>query len=381
MWVELLAQSGAPPAPAGPAFGKPADHNHARLQQYIPRELLAKLEATRSGAKLAGERRVATILFCDVEGSTAMAENLDPEDWAEVMNDAFEFLITPVYHYEGTLARLMGDAILAFFGAPIAHEDDPQRAVLAGLDIISGIRGYKEKLQRERGLEFNVRIGINTGVVAVGEVGTDLRLEYTAMGDAVNLASRLQSAARSMTVLVSENTYNLVAPVFDCIDRGAIEVKGKVEPVHTYEVVERKAEPGRVRGLTGLESRMVGRDADLAVLLQLSNAVKAGLGRGAVIIGEPGLGKSRLISEWRARSQVERVEGGAQNAGGAAGTAPEATILDWVEGRCLSYGQGLAYHLLLDLLRSLLGVPGLLERRRCARPCCASRKNSSAHRR
>jgi predicted ATPase len=176
------------------------------------------------------------------------------------------------------------------------------------------------------------------------------------MGDAVNLASRLQSAARPMTVLVSEHTYNFVAPVFNCIDRGAIEVKGKAEPVHAYEVLERKAEPGRVRGLAGLESRLVGRDADLAVLLQLSDAVRAGLGRGALVIGEPGLGKSRLISEWRARSQVEPAEGGAQNTGGVAGTAPEASI-QWVEGRCLTYGQGLAYHLLLDLLRSILGVP------------------------
>src|SRR5207302_8562982 len=143
--AKLAAQVDAP-------TGKRSRHDHTRLQQYIPKELLAKLEAARSGATLGGERRIVTILFCDVEGSTAMAENLDPEEWAEIMNEAFEFLIAPVYLYEGTVARLMGDSILAFFGAPIAHEDDPQRAVLAGLDIISGIRGYREKLQHERGL-------------------------------------------------------------------------------------------------------------------------------------------------------------------------------------------------------------------------------------
>src|SRR5437763_12493614 len=111
-----------------------------------------------------------------------MADQLDPEEWTEIMNEVFEHLIAPVYRYEGTVARLMGDAILAFFGAPIAHEDDPQRAVLAGLGIVHDIAGFRDQLKRERGLDFNVRVGINTGLVVVGEVGSDLRVEYTAMG-------------------------------------------------------------------------------------------------------------------------------------------------------------------------------------------------------
>lgn len=116
----------------------------AQLEQYIPRELLEKLESARSSGGIQGERRVVTMLFCDVTGSTAAAEQLDPEEWAQIMNGAFEHLIAPVYRYEGTLARLMGDAILAFFGAPIAHEDDPHRAVLAGLDIIQSIEPYRD---------------------------------------------------------------------------------------------------------------------------------------------------------------------------------------------------------------------------------------------
>lgn len=123
------------------------DSRQTRLQQYIPKELLAKLEAARSSGSMQGERRVVTMLFCDVTGSTAAAAGLDPEDWAQIMNGAFEYLIAPVHRYEGTLARLMGDAILAFFGAPIAHEDDPQRAVLAGLDIVQGIRAYQEEVK------------------------------------------------------------------------------------------------------------------------------------------------------------------------------------------------------------------------------------------
>ena len=315
-----------------------------RLQQYIPKELLDKLEAARSHHTLAGERRIATILFCDVVGSTTLAESLDPEEWAEIMNEAFHFLIAPVYRYEGTLARLMGDAILAFFGAPIAHEDDPQRAVFAGLEIVEGSRAFAEKVKKDRGLEFHVRVGINTGFVAVGEVGSDLRVEYTAMGDAVNLAARMQTAAPPGSVLVSEHTYQLVAPLFNWLDHGPTQVKGKSVPVHTYQVVSRNADPGRLRGLAGIESQMVGREEELSTLLYLSEAVRAGMGRAVVITGEPGLGKSRLIAEWKSR--ILRLDQSSELQGPM-----------WVVGRCLSYGEGLAYHLLIDLLHSLLNVP------------------------
>ncbi|MEK7326609.1 MAG: adenylate/guanylate cyclase domain-containing protein, partial [Chloroflexota bacterium] len=172
-----LAGRGGRCGPEGAGVG-----GEARLKKYIPQELLTKLESAQKSRNTEGERRVITILFCDVKGSTAMAEKLDPEEWAEIMNGAFERLITPVYRYEGTVARLMGDAILAFFGAPIAHEDDPQRAALAGLGIVEGIQPYREQIKRERGLDFNVRVGINTGLVVVGEVGSDLRVEYTVMG-------------------------------------------------------------------------------------------------------------------------------------------------------------------------------------------------------
>ena len=153
---------------------------------------------------------MVTMLFCDVRGSTAMAEELDPEDWTDVMNEAFEHLIAPVVRYEGTVARLMGDAILAFFGAPTAHEDDPQRAVMAGLEIVSSVTALREKLARERGLDLNVRVGINTGPVVVGDVGSELKQEYSAMGDAVNVAARMEQTAEPGTVQITEDTYRLV---------------------------------------------------------------------------------------------------------------------------------------------------------------------------
>jgi predicted ATPase len=224
----------------------------------------------------------------------------------------------------------------------VAHEDDPVRAARAAMEMLSAAREFAAEVRREHGIEFEVRIGLNTGPVVLGNVGSDLKYDYTVMGDTVNLATRAQTAAPSMTVLVTEDTQRFIAPVFDCADFGPIELKGKAELVRVYEVRGAKVEPGKVRGLAGLESPMVGRDRELAALLQLSSTVQAGLGRVAVIIGEPGLGKTRLITEWKAACQ-QTVTG-----------AP----MQWVEGRCLSYGQGHAYHLLIDLLRSLLGVPG-----------------------
>ncbi len=327
--------------PVGGATPK-EDERRSRMVAHTPAPVAEKMHA----AHLAGERKIVTVLFLDVVGSTALAENMDPEDWTLIMNRAFD-LLSPVIikKYEGAIARLLGDAILAFFGAPIAHEDDPVRAVRAALDLLEESRKYAAEVRAQHNIEFAVRVGLNTGSVVVGDVGSDLKFEYTAMGDAVNLAARMQAAARPMTALISENTYRFVAPIFDVVDVGPIEVKGKSEPVRVYEVVKLKAHQGRLRGLAGLESPMVGRDAELRSLLQLSAAVGAGLGRAAVIAGEPGLGKSRLIAEWKAATQAAGPNGGGRAA-------------RWAEGRCLSYGQNIPYHLLSDLLQSLVGSGG-----------------------
>ena len=270
-----------------------------KLLQYIPKELLSKLEAARSGHAMSGERRVVTILFCDVKGSTAAAEQMDPEDWAEIMNGAFEHLIAPVYRYEGTLARLMGDAILAFFGAPIAHEDDPERAVLAGLEIVEGIEPYREETRERWDLDFSVRVGINTGLVVVGEVGSDLRMEYTAMGDAVNLAARMEQTAQPGTVQIAEETHRLIAPLFEFEALGEIEVKGKQEPIHAHRVLAKRAQRGRLRGIQGLEAPLVGRGIEMDALKKSIEELVNGQGGIHCLIGEAGLGKSRMIEEMR----------------------------------------------------------------------------------
>ncbi len=339
------------------------DPGQARLQKYIPRELLAKLEAARLSAarhagddirSLSGERRIVTILFCDVTGSTSLAETLDPEEWAEVMNGAFEYLIKPVYRYEGLVARLMGDAILAFFGAPIAHEDDAQRAVRAGLDILEGIGNYRARILRERGLDFDVRVGIHTGLVVVGEVGSDLRVEYTAMGDAVNLAARLEQAAKPGSVQISGDTYRLIAPFFEVEALGDIAVKGRRQPVAAYRVSRSTAAHAPLRGIAGLESPLIGREKELAMLQRVLSELQEGHGQIVCLIGEAGLGKSRLIGELRAEWLA--AQGGRERLSAALQSQQGGRLHSWIEGRCLSYESTRPYRQLQHLVRDVCGA-------------------------
>jgi class 3 adenylate cyclase/predicted ATPase len=267
-----------------------------------------------AGARdLEGERRNVTILFCDVQGSTAASERLDPEDWTEIMNGVFTTMIRPIYHYDGTVARLMGDAILAFFGAPVMHEDDPQRAVLAGLEIIAGFEAYREHVTQRWGVDINLRVGINSGLVVVGAVGSDQRTEYTAMGDAINVAARLEQAAEPGTVQIGEDTYRAVAPYFEVQELGGVRVKGKREPVRAYRVLHQKRAPDRSRGIEGLQAPLVGRDQEMATLRNVVENLRQGRGQIVCLLGEAGLGKSRLIEElrkeWQATIALEAVSG------------------------------------------------------------------------
>lgn len=286
----------------------------------------------------ASERRPITVLFADLAGSTAIAERLDPEDWTGLVGEAFGCMNLTVERYGGTVARLMGDGVLAFFGAPVAHEDDPERAVRCGLDMARAIDELSASQPMLGEGVLRVRVGINTGPVVVGIVGTDAAHEYTAMGDTVNVAARLQGAARPGSVLVAATTHRFVSPLVEAIDVGQLELKGKTDAVHGYEIEGLKSGAVHTRGLAGLRSPMIGRDQPLARLIDAFGVVRAGQGRVACILGEPGMGKSRLLAELRAR--VESADGTAR----------------WIEGRCLSYGETMPYHLVLDLVRSLIGV-------------------------
>ncbi len=279
----------------------------------------------------AAERRVVTALFCDVVGSTTMAETMDPEDWSEIVGRTVAAMGRSVERFGGTVAQFAGDGILALFGAPVAHEDDPYRAVRAGASILESIG----VASGDAGVQ--VRIGINTGLVVAGDIDAgDLNL-YSALGDTLNVAARLQALAQPGSIVISGETRALVSNDVEVRALGPTELKGRSSPVAVYEVVAVKGSDERHRGIPGLTSPMLGRDDELARLRELTIAAAAGIGRVAVILGEPGVGKSRLTEE------LERH---------VAGTGD----MRWAVGRCVPYDEELPYHLLASLFRSLAGV-------------------------
>ncbi len=335
---------------------EPSTQVDPHLQQYVPRELLDKFAIAREQGGMLGERRVVSILFCDVQGSTAAAEQLDPEEWTEIINGAFEHMISPIYKYEGIVARLMGIAILAFFGAPIAHEDDPRRAVLAGLEIVQSIQAYREQVLTEWKIDIDVRVGINTGPVVEGAVGSDLRMEYTAMGDAINLAARMEQHAEPGTVKIAEETFKFVSPLFDVWELGGVEVKGKAEPVSAYRVLGPKADPGRQRGIEGLDAPLIGRETEYARLSELLDGLEQGVGQILFVIGEAGLGKSRIIAELRKEWQQRFIQPDIQLSTNGQQRSNPAQTSAWYETASLSYETAQPYHVFVRLLRHVAHV-------------------------
>jgi class 3 adenylate cyclase len=317
----------------------PRSGNLDALRRAAPAAITDRILADRE--RLEGERKRVTALFADVVGSTSLAEAMDPEDWRDIVTGAHQRVSQAVYRYEGTIAQLLGDGVLAFFGAPLAHEDDPERAVRAALQLLTSIREYSVELATQGSVaSFQMRVGLNTGLVVVGNIGTDLHMEYLAVGDTVNLAARVQGAADPDSILMTEDTFRLTSSLFEVEDRGFISVKGKSEPIHIYHVLDERKGAVKVRGIAGLASPMVGRQRELSVLMHSLDDLRHGRGATVAVLGEAGLGKSRLIAEWRQAALDQFPAGG----------------LSWVEGRCLSYGATMAHHLSTEILRGLLGV-------------------------
>src|SRR6266498_14713 len=290
--------TGADAAPA-PASARPSAgaNVQSRPASYTPKHLAEKILTSRSA--LEGERRQVTVLFSDVAGFTPLAEKLDPEDVHRIMDRCYELITAEIQRYEGTINQYTGDGVMALFGAPIAHEDGPRRAVHAALGIQRAIQNYGKELRAQRGLLLQMRIGINTGLVVVGKIGDDLRMDYTAVGDTTNLAARLQQMAQPGSVVISAATHQQVAGFFETRDLGELPVKGRV-PVHAFEMLRPRGRRTRFdvaveRGLTPL----VGRERELATLRERFSEVKAGRGQVVGIAGEAGMGKSRLVLEFR----------------------------------------------------------------------------------
>jgi class 3 adenylate cyclase len=246
-------------------------------------------------------RKVVTALFADLAGSTELSERLDPEDYREVMRGAIEAMIVAIEAFGGTIKDLAGDGVLALFGAPVAHEDDQERAVLAGLRIVESMASYGADVARRWGEQLFVRVGIETGLVVLGPVGASSRIEYGAVGDAVIAAFRLQSSASLQTVLVGEAARRGIEQIFEWGAVQELSLKGKAQPVAARQALGLRPGP-RAVGRARTAPVLVGREAEMAMLRAAISNVRGSAGGLVCITGDAGVGKSRLVEESRKRA-------------------------------------------------------------------------------
>ena len=275
--------------------------------QHLAERILAEQAAMESRGATNGERKTITALFADLKGSTALIEGLDPEDARAIIDPALQLMMDAVHRYEGYVAQALGDGIFALFGAPLAHEDHPQRALYAALRMQEEMRGYSDQSRLKGGILLRMRVGINTGEVVVRSIRKDdLHTDYVPVGHSTNLAARMEQLATPGSIVISEYTRKLTEGYFELKALGAADIKGVEEPLNVYEVLG--AEPLRTRlqvsvrrGLT----RFVGRQSELDQIQHALDQAKAGHGQIVGVMGEPGLGKSRLFYEFKRTSQSD----------------------------------------------------------------------------
>jgi len=275
-------------------------------RDYTPKHLADKILQSKSA--LEGERKQVTVLFADVKGSMELAEQLDPEEWHRILDRFFQILTEGVHRFEGTVNQYTGDGIMALFGAPLAHEDHAQRACYAALHIRAGLRTYADQVRLETGLSFAARVGINSGEAVVGRIGDDLRMDYTAQGHTVGLAQRMEQMAEPGSCYVTANTARLVEGYFVLRRLGDARIKGVSEPVGVHELeavgaIRSRFDASRSRGL----SHFVGRVDEMATLDAALDDASHGRGRVMTVIGDAGIGKSRLCFEFAERCRARGV--------------------------------------------------------------------------
>jgi class 3 adenylate cyclase/tetratricopeptide (TPR) repeat protein len=275
-------------------------------RSYTPKHLAEKILTSRSAIE--GERKQVTVLFADVKGSMDLAEQVDPEKWHKIMDRFFAILSEGVHRFEGTINQYTGDGIMALFGAPIAHEDHAQRACYAALHLQQELRRYGDEIRLEHGLGFSVRMGINSGEVVVGKIGNDLRMDYTAQGQTVGLAARMEHMADPGKTLLAGSTARLVSGYFVLRDLGQTRIKGLSDPIHVYELegagrIRTRLDVSRTRGFT----KFVGRQSEMAALEAALEKAIAGNAQVVGVVAEPGTGKSRLCYEFAERCRVRDI--------------------------------------------------------------------------
>src|SRR5467141_1899059 len=267
---------------------------------YTPPHLAEKILTSRSA--LEGERKQVTVLFCDLAHSTPLAERLGPEAMHTLFNRFFALALDAVHRYEGTINQFLGDGFMALFGAPIAHEDHARRAVLAALTLQRSLQDHHAELGEPYGVTCTFRMGLNTGLVVVGSIGNNLRMDYSAIGDTTNLAARLQQLAEPGTILVSDALWRLVDGAVRLQALPPAQVKGKTERITPYKVLGTRLQrsPLAHRGDRVL-SQFTGRERELAALVEALEQAESGQGQVISIVAEAGGGKSRLLYEFRQR--------------------------------------------------------------------------------
>jgi len=316
----------AAPLPAQ-RFGSP--------ESYTPKHLAEKILTSK--AALEGERKQVTVLFADLKGSMELLADRDPEEARKLLDPVIEHMMEAVHRYEGTVNQVMGDGIMALFGAPLAHEDHAVRACYAALRMQESVKRYAENVFRRDGVPVEIRVGLNSGEVVVRAIGSDLHMDYTAVGQTTHLAARMEQMARPGTILLAPDTLALAEGFVQVTSRGPVPVKGLAAPIEIFELagaspVRSRLHAAASRGLT----RFVGRDAEIEALRQALGRAGEGHGQVVAVMGEPGVGKSRLVWEF---THSHRSQG-------------------WLvlETASVSYGKATTYLPVIELLRSYFGI-------------------------
>ncbi|MGE0827375.1 MAG: adenylate/guanylate cyclase domain-containing protein [Candidatus Binatia bacterium] len=332
LWEYLRSEPSPPPASYTPT--------------YLAERIVAEQAAMAARGAPDGERKTITALFADIKGSTALIEELDPEEARSIVDPALNLMMEAVHRYEGYVAQSLGDGIFALFGAPIAHEDHAQRALYAALRMQGEMRHYADKLRLEKGVPLQIRVGINTGQVVVRSIRTDdLHTDYIPVGHSTNLAARMENLADPGSIVISEHTHKLVDGYFDCKALGVANIKGVSEPLPIYEVLgigplRTRLQLSAKRGF----SRFVGRGDELEQLRRTLALAKEGRGQIVSVMGDPGVGKSRLCHEFKLLVQKDCLT---------------------LETFCLAHKKTLPYLPVIELLKQYLQIsPQDDERRR-----------------